>query len=103
MSDPLKTEENRIKMLLEALAGALLRHDLPASLAHHEAGMVMSDLPPPLQSKRIKAYEQTWDLFFRYHKPGAAFDIQELAVTAGNDVAFAAAIMRCGPGSSSHP
>ena len=51
----------------------------------------------------IEAYEQTWDLLFRYHKPGTAFDIQEFAVTAGQDVAFAAAIMRCGPDSSSNP
>jgi ketosteroid isomerase-like protein len=65
--------------------------------------MVMFDLPPPLQCKGIEAYKQTWDLFFRYHKPGAAFDIQELAVTAGQDAAFAVAIMRCGPDSSSNP
>jgi ketosteroid isomerase-like protein len=37
---------------------------------------------------------------FRCHKLGAAFDIEELAVTAGQDVAFAAIIMRCGPDSS---
>ena len=47
--------------------------------------------------------KRTWDLFFRYHKPGTAFDIQELAVTAGHDVAFAVAMMRCGPNSSSNP
>jgi hypothetical protein len=51
----------------------------------------MFDLPTPLQCKGIEAYKDTWDLFFRYHKPGAAFDIQELAVTAGQDVAFAVA------------
>jgi len=45
--------------------------------------MVMFDLPPPLQRKGIEAYEQTCDLLFRYHKPGTAFDIQELAVIAG--------------------
>jgi ketosteroid isomerase-like protein len=65
--------------------------------------MVMFDLPPPLQCKGIKEYEQTWGLFFRYHKPGAAFDFEELAITAGQDVAFAVAIMRCVPDSSSNP
>jgi ketosteroid isomerase-like protein len=35
--------------------------------------------------------------------PGTAFDFQELAVTAGKEVAFAVAIMRCGPNSSSNP
>jgi ketosteroid isomerase-like protein len=63
----------------------------------------MFDLPPPLQCKGIEAYEKTWGLFFRYHQPGKAFDIQELTISAGQDVGFAAAIMRCGPDSSSNP
>jgi len=63
----------------------------------------MFDPPPPLQCKGIEAYERTWDLLFRYHKSGTAFDIQELSVTAGQDVAFAVAIMRSGPDSSSNP
>ena len=97
------TDEIRIKALLEAWADAVRRHDLPAILAHHEPDMVMFDLPLPLQCKGIEAYKETWSLFFRYHKPGAAFDIEELTVTAGEDVAFASAIMRCGPDSSPNP
>ncbi len=65
--------------------------------------MVMFDLPPPLQCKGIGQYEKTWELMFRYHKTGTAFDFRELAVTAGRDVAFAVAIMYCGPDSSSNP
>jgi ketosteroid isomerase-like protein len=65
--------------------------------------MVMFDLRPPLQCRGLEAYERTWDLLFRYHKPGTAFDFRELAITAGADVAFAVAIMWCGPGSSSNP
>jgi ketosteroid isomerase-like protein len=103
MPEHASTEEFQIKALLEAWADAVRRHDVPAILAHHESDIVMFDLPPPLQCKGIEAYKQTWDLFFRYHKPGAAFDIQELVVTAGQDVAFAVAIMRCGPDSSSNP
>jgi ketosteroid isomerase-like protein len=103
MPDHANTEEIRIKALLEAWADAVRRHDIPAILAHHERDIVMFDLPPPLQCKGIEAYERTWDLLFHYHKPGTAFDIREVAVTAGQDVAFAAAIMWCGPNSSSNP
>lgn len=63
----------------------------------------MFDLPPPLQSRGMDEYRQTWDLFFRYHKPSQAFDIEELTITAGADVAFAVAIMRCGSGTFSGP
>jgi ketosteroid isomerase-like protein len=103
MSERANIEETRITALLEAWTDAVRRHDVPAILAHHEPDMVMFDLPPPLQCKGIDAYEKTWDLLFRYHTPGTAFDIRELTVTAGEDVAFAAAIMYCGPNSSSHP
>jgi ketosteroid isomerase-like protein len=96
-------EEIRIKALLEAWANAVRRHDVPVILAYHEPDMLMFDLPPPLQCKGIEVYEKTWELFFRYHQPGTAFDIQELTISAGQDVAFAAAIMRCGPDSSSNP
>lgn len=103
MSEHANAEETRIKALLETWADAVRQHDVPAILAHHEPDMVMFDVPPPLQCKGIEAYERTWDLFFRYHEAGTAFDIQEFAVTAGQDVAFAFAIMRCGPNSSSNP
>ncbi|HEY1959306.1 MAG TPA: nuclear transport factor 2 family protein [Polyangiaceae bacterium] len=103
MSEENLSEETRIKHLLEAWADAVRRHDLPAILAHHERDIVMFDVPPPLQCRGIEAYERTWELLFRYHKPGTAFDIEELEVVAGRDVAFAIAIMRCGPDSSSNP
>ncbi|HEX3913321.1 MAG TPA: nuclear transport factor 2 family protein [Steroidobacteraceae bacterium] len=103
MPSPAETQESRIKALLEAWADAVRRHDVPAILAHHAPDMVMFDLPPPLQCKGIDAYERTWELLFRYHQPGTAFDFRELAVTAGQDVAFAVAIMYCGPDSSANP
>jgi len=103
MPESASTDEVRIKALLEAWADAVRRHDVPAILAHHEPGMVMFDLPPPLQCKGIEEYESTWELLFRYHQPGTAFDFRELAVTAGQDVAFVAAIMYCGPDSSPTP
>ena len=103
MSQHANADETRIRALIDAWADAVRRHDIAAILAHHAPDMVMFDLPPPLQCKGIEAYERTWDLMFRHHKPGAGFDIEELAVTAGQDVAFAVAILRCGPDSSSNP
>lgn len=103
MSESPGNEARQIKTLLEAWAEAVRRHDVPAILAHHDRDMVMFDLPPPLQCKGIAAYEETWGLLFRYHKPDVAFDFEELTVTAGQDVAFAVAIMRCGPDASSNP
>src|SRR5258708_26825456 len=96
------TAEGQIKAIIDAWADAV-RHDYSGILAHHEHDIVMFDVPPPPQSRGMDAYKKTWDLFFRYHKPSQAFDIEELAITAGEDVAFAVAIMRCGSGTFSGP
>jgi ketosteroid isomerase-like protein len=85
----------QIKTLIEAWADAVRRHDLAGVLAHHHPDIVMFDVPPPLRSRGMDEYRKTWDLFFRYHQPGQAFDIEELDITAGQDVAFAVAMMRC--------
>jgi uncharacterized protein (TIGR02246 family) len=98
-----ETSEEQIRALIEAWASAVRRHDLAAILAHHEHDIVMFDVPPPLQSRGMDEYKKTWDLFFKYHEPSQAFDIEELAITSGEDVAFAAAIMRCGSATVSGP
>src|SRR5437762_10246840 len=98
-----ETAENQIKVVIDAWADAVRRHDLPGILAHHEQDIVMFDVPPPLQSRGMDEYKKTWDLFFQYHTPSQAFDIEELAITAGADVAFAVAIMRCGSATPSGP
>ena len=91
-----QTADTQIRALVEAWADAVRRHDLPGILAHHDQDIVMFDVPPPFRSCGLDAYKKTWDLFFSYHTAGLAFDIEELAVTAGDEVAFAVATMRCG-------
>jgi uncharacterized protein (TIGR02246 family) len=96
MSRPAETPEGEIKALIEAWADAVRRHDLPAVLAHHDDDIVMFDVPPPLRSRGLAEYKKTWDLFFAYHQPGQAFDVEELQIRVADTVAFAMAIMRCG-------
>jgi ketosteroid isomerase-like protein len=56
----------------------------------------MFDVPPPYEGVRgIEAYSQTWPGFFAWQKT-AVFQIESLDVTAGADVAFAFALLRCG-------
>jgi ketosteroid isomerase-like protein len=55
----------------------------------------MFDVPPPLQSKGRDAYRRTWDLFFAWSREPIVFDVMEMSVTAGSDIAFVAAVMRC--------
>ena len=103
MTQPGQTAQTQIKALVEAWADAVRRHDFPGILADHDQDIVMFDVPPPLQSRGLDEYKKTWDLFFRYHAPTQAFDIEELAITAGEEVAFAVAILRCGSATVSGP
>ncbi len=103
MSQRTGTAETEIEALIEAWTDAVRRHDLPAILAHHADDIVMFDVPPPLQSRGMAEYKKTWDLFFAYHQPGQAFDVEDLQIHAGDTVAFAVAIMRCGSATGGGP
>lgn len=85
-----------IRQLIENWARAVREQNRPAILAHHDPQILMFDVPPPFLSKGIPAYDQTWDLFFTDSNNVGVFDIDHLDVTAGQDVAFATALMHCG-------
>jgi uncharacterized protein (TIGR02246 family) len=89
-------DEAEIRALIERWTEAVRRHDHKGILADHDPGLVMFDVPPPLQLRGIKEYRRSWDLFFGWHRPSDAFDVRELEIFAGRDVAFAVALMRCG-------
>jgi uncharacterized protein (TIGR02246 family) len=90
-------DEDEIRELLVRWAAAAHSGDLDAVLADHAADIVMFDIPPPFAGVRgIDAYRDTWPGFFRWQASGAVFEIESLDVTAGGDVAFAYALLRCG-------
>ena len=85
----------RIRELIESWAASVRKRDFKGILAHHTDNIVMYDVPEPFQSKGIKAYKKTWDLFFSWAKDSRVFDILKLTITVGDKVAFAYATMRC--------
>jgi uncharacterized protein (TIGR02246 family) len=91
------SNEAEIRELIERWATAVHAGDMDGVLADHSDDIVMFDVPPPEDGVRgIDAYRETWPPFFRWQEQGAAFEIVSLDVTAGDDVAFAHALLRCG-------
>jgi len=89
-------DESQVRALIQRWAKAVHHGDLPTVLADHADDIVMFDVPPPDQGVRgITAYRDTWGPFFEWQRR-ATFDIESLDVTAGTDVAFACALLRCG-------
>ena len=91
----LSDEEVAVRDLIEAWADAVRRKDYHGILRSQASDFVMFDVPPPFKSVGLDAYRKTWDLFFSWSSDPVRFDIQELDVAAGVDVAFAFASMRC--------
>ncbi|AXB45223.1 SgcJ/EcaC family oxidoreductase [Amycolatopsis albispora] len=90
-------DQEQIRSLIEQWIGAVNQHDLPGVLAEHTDDVVMFDVPEPQDGVRgIEAYRETWPPFFEWLANGAIFELVSLEVTAGADVAFAFALLRCG-------
>ena len=94
MNDDTETE---IRYLIEGWARAVRAKEIEGVLAHHAEDMVMFDVPPPVIVKGIDAYRATWPEFFKWQREAeGSFDIVSLDITAGDEVAFATAVLRCG-------
>jgi uncharacterized protein (TIGR02246 family) len=90
-------DAREIEALIRRWAHAVHTGDLQTVLADHADDIVMFDVPPPEEGVRgIDAYRETWPPFFEWQRSGASFEIVSLDVTAGDDVAFAWALLRCG-------
>lgn len=89
--------ESEIRALVHRWVAAIRSRDLAAVVADHADDIVMFDVPPPHNGVRgIQAYRECWPPFFDYVASGAFFDLLELDVTAGESVAYAHALLRCG-------
>jgi len=90
-------DQEQIRALIDRWAAAVHAGDLEGVLADHAEDIVMFDVPPPHEGVRgIHAYRDTWPPFFEWQAKGASFEITSLEVTAGADVAYAYALLRCG-------
>jgi uncharacterized protein (TIGR02246 family) len=90
-------DERTIRDLIERWAAAVHAGELETVLEDHTEDIVMFDVPPPEKGVRgLTAYRETWPPFFEWQRTGASFEIVSLDVTAGDDVAYAWALLRCG-------
>lgn len=90
-------DEVEIRSLIERWAAAVHEGRMDDVLADHADDILMFDVPPPDDGVRgIEAYRETWPGFFQWQRQGACFELVSLEVTAGADVAWAAALLRCG-------
>ena len=91
------SDDGEIRDLIVGWVNGVRDRDLDAVLARHDPDIVMFDVPPPYRGVRgIDEYRGSWGPFFEWLDQGAVFELVELDVVAGADVAFAYALLRCG-------
>ncbi|MEV4317195.1 nuclear transport factor 2 family protein [Actinocrispum sp. NPDC049592] len=88
------TNEQEIRDLVQRWITAVRGNDLATTTANHTPDVVMFDVPANVRG--LDAYTRTWPPFFEWLRQGAIFELQNLDITAGDDVAFAEALLRCG-------
>ncbi len=96
-------DEEELRALIARWSKAVRDQDLTGIRADHDPEVLMFDVPPPFVSHGLDAYMATWDMFFKWQAKPVQFDLHDVAITAGKDVAFATAIGRCCDLSSGEP
>ena len=81
-----KTEEGRIRAVIDDWADALRNKDAPRVMSHGTDGMVHFSLAPPLVSREYEGTGlQDW---FDTWQGSIGYEFRDLEITAGDDVAF---------------
>lgn len=89
-----------VRTVVENWARAVSAGNRAAVLEHHATNLVMFDFPGTVRG--LDAYDRTWDFFFKSPRGPISFVPRDVAVTAGEDVAFASCLVHC-EGTSAGP
>ena len=95
MSEPTTaTDETQVRLVLQRWATATRKGQRDHVLANHLPDVLMYDVLAPMKYEGATAYRQSWDEWQPETQGEGQFDLQDLSVTAGVDVAFAHCFMR---------
>ncbi len=81
-----------VQSVIDRWAAAVRNIDMDGIMANHANDILMYDAVAPFQLNGLEAYRKAWELFFKYSKGGeGSFNLSEVKITAGGNVAFATA------------
>jgi ketosteroid isomerase-like protein len=95
MTTDSRNDVQQIQALIDLWAEAVRKEDVAAIRVNHDANILMFDVPPPFLSRGIDAYMATWKVFFANVERPVTFNLEDIEITAGTDVAFATAKGNC--------
>jgi uncharacterized protein (TIGR02246 family) len=91
------TAEAEIREQVDSWLQAVRAMDLEGIVSHYAPDILAFDAVSQLQFKGVDAYRKHWQACLAMCRPGTMiFEMHDLNVVAGDDVAFATALNRCG-------
>lgn len=89
-----KNEEAAIQKILDNCIKSLHDRDIEGVMAIYAPDVVSFDIVPPLQYRGADAFRKVWEeVFFVYQGP-VNYEIHDLSITVGGDVAFTHSLNR---------
>lgn len=88
--------ENQVRTVLEAWAKATRQDRRDEVLKNHVPDLVIFDVLSPMKYESAEAYRRSWGDWQPEIQSESQFDLENLTVTTGTDVAFAHCFIRCG-------
>ena len=89
------TDETQVRLVLQRWATATRKGQRDHVLANHLPDVLIYDVLAPMKYEGATAYRQSWDEWQPDTQGEGQFDLQDLSVTAGVDVAFAHCFIKC--------
>jgi ketosteroid isomerase-like protein len=90
------TDEVQVRLVLQQWATATRKGRRDHVLANHLPDVLIYDVLAPMKYEGAAAYRQSWDDWQPDTQGEGQFDLQDLSVTAGADLAFAHCFIKCG-------
>ncbi len=88
------TDETDIRQRIDKLVEAIRAMDLEGVMSMYAPDIVSFDIVPPLQHVGAEAKRKNWlDAFAMYQRP-LGYEIRDLTITVGDDVAFGHSLNR---------
>lgn len=89
-------ETNQVRKVIEEWAAGVRARDIDVVLNRHSLDLLVFDVVGPVSLQGQDEYRKTWtEQFFRWHGGTGRFELVDLEVSAGAEVAFATALINC--------
>jgi uncharacterized protein (TIGR02246 family) len=88
------TDEADIRRRIDTAVKAIHAMDLAGVMALYAPDIVSFDIVPPLRHMGAAAKRQQWVDVFATYQPPLEYEMRDLAITVGDDVAFAYSLNR---------